>query len=290
MAEGKPGWIRTRRTINDNYYAIQGTISGKALHTVCEEANCPNQFECWSNRTATFLILGRICTRACRFCAVTSGQPTELDLQEPERVAQAVVEMGLNHAVVTSVARDDLRDGGASVFAATIRAIRKRRPSCTVEVLIPDFRGDWDALRSVMEARPDILSHNVETVRRLTGRVRSKAKYERSLELLAQAKRMRPDVPTKSGIMVGAGERWEEILETMDDLRRAGCNILTIGQYLRPSSKHMPVQKYYHPDEFLELKNEGIRRGFDHVESGPLVRSSYRAHEHAAIMLKRGSG
>lgn len=251
----------------------------KTLHTVCEEARCPNIYECWTNRTATFMILGDICTRACRFCAVNTGLPTELDLQEPERVAEAAEQMDLRHCVVTSVARDDLADGGASIFAATIRAIRKRLPFCRVEVLIPDFMGNWDALQVVMDANPDILNHNIETVRRLSDRVRAKAKYERSLELLKRAKEMKPKIPTKSSIMLGVGEEREEILQAMDDLRAVDCNILTLGQYLQPTPKHLPVERYVHPDEFVELKQEGKNRGFRHVESGPLVRSSYHAHE-----------
>ncbi|MBX6395255.1 MAG: lipoyl synthase, partial [Alicyclobacillaceae bacterium] len=262
----------------------------QTLHTVCEEARCPNIYECWSNRTATFMILGRICTRACRFCAVTSGRPTELDLEEPGRVAEATVAMGLRHVVVTSVARDDLEDGGASIFAATIRAIRERAPWCSVEVLIPDFQGSESALRTVLEARPDILNHNVETVRRLSDRVRSRAKYERSLELLRRSKQIAPDIPTKSSIMVGVGETWEEILETMDDLRAVDCDILTVGQYLQPTRKHLPVDRYYTPEEFARLKEEGLKRGFRHVESGPLVRSSYHAHEQVQGARSRAEG
>jgi lipoic acid synthetase len=225
------------------------------------------------------MILGDICTRACRFCAVNTGMPTELDLQEPERVAEAAEQMGLRHCVVTSVARDDLNDGGASIFAETIRAIRRRLPFCSVEVLIPDFMGNWDALKIVMDAKPDILNHNIETVERLSDRVRAKAKYDRSLELLKRAKEMQPRIPTKSSMMLGVGETYEEILQSMDDLRKVDCNILTLGQYLQPTPNHLPVERYVHPDEFAALKREGLARGFDHVESGPLVRSSYHAHE-----------
>jgi lipoic acid synthetase len=225
------------------------------------------------------MILGDICTRACRFCAVKSGLPTELDLQEPERVAEAAEQMGLKHCVVTSVARDDLADGGASIFAETIRAIRRRMPFCSVEVLIPDFNGDEQSLRIVMDAKPDILNHNIETVERLSDRVRSKAKYARSLELLARAKRMQPKIPTKSSIMVGVGETWDEILRTMDDLRAVDCDIMTIGQYLQPTAKHLRVTEFYTPEQFAALKEEGLKRGFKHVESGPLVRSSYHARE-----------
>lgn len=275
----KPDWLRIKLTTGGNYSEIKDMMRSKTLHTVCEEARCPNIYECWSNRTATFMILGDICTRACRFCAVNTGMPTELDLQEPERVAEAAEQMDLRHCVVTSVARDDLADGGASIFAATIRAIRKRLPFCRVEVLIPDFQGNWDALQLVMDANPDILNHNIETVRRLSDRVRAKAKYERSLELLKRAKEMKPKIPTKSSIMLGVGEQLDEVLEAMDDLRAVNCNILTLGQYLQPTPKHMKIDRYVHPDEFAQLKQEGLKRGFRHVESGPLVRSSYHAHE-----------
>jgi lipoic acid synthetase len=291
----KPDWLRIKLTTDGHYSEIKDMMRSKTLHTVCEEARCPNIYECWSNRTATFMILGDICTRACRFCAVKTGLPTELDLQEPERVAEAAESMGLMHCVVTSVARDDLADGGASIFAATIAAIRKRMPACRVEVLIPDFMGNRDALQVVMDANPDILNHNIETVSRLSDRVRAKAKYQRSLELLKRAKEMKPKIPTKSSIMLGVGEEWDEILEAMDDLRAVDCNILTLGQYLQPTPKHMPIKRYVHPDEFAQLKIEGKKRGFRHVESGPLVRSSYHAHEqtdsaHAAMAAEVSSG
>ncbi|WII38711.1 lipoyl synthase [Paenibacillus thiaminolyticus] len=293
--EQKPDWIRIKLTTGENYSEIKDMMRSKTLHTVCEEARCPNIYECWANRTATFMILGDICTRACRFCAVNTGMPTELDLQEPERVAEAAERMGLRHCVVTSVARDDLKDGGASIFAETIRAIRRRLPFCSVEVLIPDFMGNWDALRVVMDAKPDILNHNIETVERMSDRVRAKAKYSRSLELLRQAKEMQPGIPTKSSIMLGVGEEWDEILQAMDDLRAVDCDILTLGQYLQPSPKHLDVAKYYHPDQFAELKQEGMKRGFSHVESGPLVRSSYHAHEqvksaHQAMSTSEATG
>ncbi|MFC4076109.1 lipoyl synthase [Salinithrix halophila] len=276
----KPEWLKTKLRVNENYRELKKMMRGKTLHTVCEEAKCPNIYECWAvHRTATFMILGDICTRACRFCAVKTGLPTELDWQEPERVAEAVEQMKLKHTVVTSVARDDLQDGGAAIFAATIKAIRKRNPFTSVEVLIPDFQGNWEALQTVMDARPDILNHNIETVRSRSDRVRSKAKYPRSLELLKQAKAMQPEIPTKSSIMIGVGETWDEILESMDDLRDVDCNIMTIGQYLQPTKKHLNIEKYYTPDEFARLREEGLTRGFDHVESGPLVRSSYHAHE-----------
>lgn len=279
QGQKKPDWIRIKLTTGENYTEIKDMMRSKTLHTVCEEARCPNIYECWANRTATFMILGDICTRACRFCAVNTGMPTELDLQEPERVADAAERMGLRHCVITSVARDDLKDGGASVFAATIQAVRKRLPFCSVEVLIPDFMGSEEALKIVMDAKPDILNHNVETVERLSDRVRAKAKYDRTLELLRRAKGMQPKIPTKSSIMLGVGEEWDEILKTMDDLRANDVDILTIGQYLQPTPKHLVVEKYYTPEEFAVLKEEGLKRGFSHVESGPLVRSSYHAHE-----------
>ncbi|GIO02081.1 lipoyl synthase [Brevibacillus halotolerans] len=284
MAQRKPDWLKINLASGqdlDNFREIKQMMRGKTLHTVCEEAKCPNIHECWVNRTATFMILGDICTRACRFCAVKTGLPTELDLAEPERVAEASEQMGLKHVVVTSVARDDLADGGASIFAATIKAIRKRLPLATIEVLIPDFMGNWDALKLVMDARPDVLNHNIEAVRRLSDRVRARAKYDRTLELLRRAKEMQPTIPTKSSLMIGVGEEIEDIFETMDDLRAVDVNIMTIGQYLQPTKKHIAVTKYYHPDEFRMMKEEGMKRGFSHVESGPLVRSSYHAHEQA---------
>lgn len=275
----KPDWLRIKLTTDGNYAEIKDMMRSKTLHSVCEEARCPNIYECWANRTATFMILGDICTRACRFCAVKTGLPTELDLQEPERVAEAAEQMGLRHCVVTSVARDDLKDGGASIFAETIRAIRRRLPLCSVEVLIPDFLGSRESLQIVMDANPDILNHNIETVERLSDRVRARAKYKRSIELLRQAKEMKPNIPTKSSIMLGVGEEWDEIIQAMDDLRAVDCNILTLGQYLQPTPNHLEVVRYVHPDEFTQLKEEGLKRGFSHVESGPLVRSSYHAHE-----------
>ena len=278
--ERKPEWLKIKLASNENFKDIKNMMRSKTLHTVCEEAKCPNIHECWAqHRTATFMILGDICTRACRFCAVNTGMPTELDLEEPGRVADAAVQMGLKHCVITSVARDDLKDGGASIFAACIKAVRSKNPFCSVEVLIPDFMGDEDSLRIMMDTKPDILNHNIETVRRLSDRVRAKAKYERSLELLRRAKEMQPDIPTKSSLMIGVGEEWNEILETMDDLRAINCDIMTIGQYLQPSVKHLRVERYYTPEQFAELKEEGMKRGFKHVESGPLVRSSYHAHE-----------
>lgn len=280
MAERKPEWLKIKLRTNENYNELKSMMREKTLHTVCEEAGCPNIYECWAvHRTATFMILGDICTRACRFCAVKTGLPTELDWAEPERVADAAEKMGLKHCVITSVARDDLEDGGATIFAETIKSVRKRLPLCSVEVLIPDFMGSYDALKIVMDARPDILNHNIETVNRLSDHVRAKAKYNRTLELLKRAKEMQPAIPTKSSIMLGLGEMWDEIIETMDDLRAHKVNILTLGQYLQPSKKHIEIEKYWHPDEFAKLKEEGMKRGFSHVESGPLVRSSYHAHE-----------
>lgn len=286
----KPEWLKIRLQTGEPYREIKSMMRSSSLHTVCEEARCPNIFECWANRTATFMILGDICTRACRFCAVKTGMPTELDREEPRRVAEAAAQMGLRHCVVTSVARDDLADGGASIFAETIRAIREKLPFCSVEVLIPDFQGNWDALKIVMDAKPDILNHNVETVERLSDRVRARAKYRRSLELLRQAKLMQPKIPTKSSLMLGVGETTEEILQTMDDLRAVDCDILTLGQYLQPSPSHLEVVRYVHPDEFAYLKAEGLARGFSHVESGPLVRSSYHAHEQVQSAAAASAG
>ncbi|GMK39378.1 lipoyl synthase [Paenibacillus sp. CCS19] len=277
--EKKPEWLKIKLATDGNYAEIKDMMRSKTLHSVCEEARCPNIYECWANRTATFMILGDICTRACRFCAVKTGLPTELDLAEPERVAEAAEQMGLRHCVVTSVARDDLADGGAMIFAETIKAIRRRLPLCSVEVLIPDFLGNEESLRIVMDAKPDILNHNIETVERLSNRVRARAKYARSIELLRRAKEMQPSIPTKSSIMLGVGEQFDEVLKAMDDLRAVDCNILTLGQYLQPSPGHLQIDRYVHPDEFKQLKDEGMKRGFSHVESGPLVRSSYHAHE-----------
>jgi lipoic acid synthetase len=277
--EPKPEWLKIKLNAGDGYQEIQGMMRGRQLHTVCEEAKCPNIFECWSQRTATFMILGKVCTRACRFCAVTSGMPTELDLEEPRHVAQSVHEMGLKHVVITSVARDDLNDHGATMFAATITAVRHINPLTDIEVLIPDFGGDPQRLDIVLRARPDVLNHNLETVRRLSDKVRAKAKYDRSLMLLQTAKELRPGQTTKSGLMVGLGETNAEVVEAMRDLRKAGVDIVTIGQYLQPTPKHIAINRYYHPDEFKELKEAGMALGFAHVEAGPLVRSSYHARE-----------
>ncbi|WLD92696.1 lipoyl synthase [Alkalihalobacillus sp. AL-G] len=276
----KPEWLKIKLNTNQNYTGLKKMMREKNLHTVCEEARCPNIHECWAVRkTATFMILGDVCTRACRFCAVKTGLPNELDLQEPERVADTVQLMGLKHAVITAVARDDLKDGGSGVYAETVRAVRRKSPFCTVEVLPSDMMGNYENLKALMDARPDILNHNIETVKRLTPRVRARATYERSLEFLRRAKEMQPDIPTKSSIMIGLGETKEEIIETMDDLRENNVDIMTIGQYLQPTKKHLKVVKYYHPDEFAELKEIALSKGFSHCESGPLVRSSYHADE-----------
>lgn len=284
MTQRKPEWLKINLVSGSelaSFKELKQTMRSKTLHTVCEEAKCPNIHECWASGTATFMILGDICTRACRFCAVKTGLPTELDVAEPERVAEAAEQMRLKHVVVTSVARDDLADGGAQIFADTIKAIRRRLPFASVEVLIPDFMGNWDALKVVMDARPDVLNHNIEAVRRLSDRVRARAKYDRTLELLKKAKEFQPQIPTKSSLMIGVGETIEEVIETMDDLRSVDVNIMTIGQYLQPTKKHLKVENFYHPDEFAKLKEEGMKRGFSHVEAGPLVRSSYHAHEQA---------
>jgi lipoic acid synthetase len=274
-----PEWIRVRVREGENYRQLKQLVRDRRLHTVCEEARCPNIFDCWNRRTATFMILGDVCTRACRFCAVTSGRPTELDIGEPLRVAESVAELGLRHAVITSVDRDDLRDGGSEIFARTIRAIRRRSPATSIEVLTPDFQGDRDAIRTVVEAGPDIFNHNTETVPRLYARIRPRAVYANSLALLAHVKELAPRMLTKSGVMVGLGETTEELLEVFRDMRRHGIDVLTVGQYLRPSQKHAEVVRYYRPEEFQELKKQALTMGFGHVESGPLVRSSYHADE-----------
>lgn len=276
----KPDWLKIKLNTNEHYTGLKKMMRSKNLHTVCEEAKCPNIHECWAvRRTATFMILGEICTRACRFCAVRTGLPSEIDWQEPERVADSVSQMGLKHVVITMVARDDLKDGGASVMAETVRAIRRKNPFCTVEVLPSDLGGVKENLEILMEAKPDILNHNIETVRRLTPRVRAKATYERSLAFLRWAKEMEPSIPTKSSIMLGLGETKEEVIEAMDDLRANDVDILTLGQYLQPTKKHLKVEKYWTPEEFAELKEIALSKGFTHCESGPLVRSSYHADE-----------
>ncbi len=288
--EPKPTWLRVRAPGSQNYVRLKGIMQELRLNTVCEDAHCPNIGECWHHGTATFMILGDVCTRACSYCAVAHGRPTELDTAEPGRVAEAVARMGLQYAVVTSVDRDDLADGGAGIFAETIRLTRARVPSCRVEVLIPDFKGAEGPLRTVLDAGPDVLNHNIETVPRLYRMARSGGRYPRSLELLDRSRRYRPDIATKTGLMVGLGEEHDEILAVLDDLRRVGVSILTIGQYLRPSATHAPMARYYHPDEFAALKRAALARGFVHVESGPLVRSSYHAHEQADAFAARADG
>jgi len=289
----RPPWLKVRVPGGENYTELKRIMSAQRLHTVCESARCPNVAECWSHRTATFMILGNLCTRACGFCAVPHGKPLGLDTEEPERVAEAAQAMGLKYAVVTSVNRDDLPDGGAQIFADTIAALRRRIAGVKVEVLIPDFRGDWSALQTVVEAAPDVLNHNIETVPRLYRRVRMGAVYERSLELFRRASVMTRNfaslLPTKSGLMVGLGETREEILEVLSALRSAGVDILTVGQYLQPTRQHLPLARFYHPDEFADIKREALALGFKHAECGPLVRSSYHAHEQesaAAISLR----
>jgi lipoic acid synthetase len=262
-----------------NYTELKTLMREQDLHTICEEALCPNIGECWENRTATFLILGEVCTRNCGFCSVITGRPTGLDLDEPRRLAEAVERIGLRHIVITSVTRDDLPDGGSAIFAETIRQLRERVPGCGIEVLIPDFQGNWDALKTVMDAKPDILNHNMETVPRLYNRVRPKAIYTQSLELLKRAKDLAPDVASKSGLMVGLGEEREELLQAFADMRASDVDVLTVGQYLRPTMKHLPVERYVDPSEFADYKTVAYDLGFKHVESGPLVRSSYHAHE-----------
>ncbi len=279
--EPKPDWLKVRAPGSENYLRLKGIMRDLKLNTVCEDAHCPNIGECWHHGTATFMILGDVCTRACSYCAVSHGRPAEVDTAEPVRVGDAIRILDLNYVVITSVDRDDLKDGGASIFADTIRETRARLASCRIEVLIPDFQGNEAALHAVLDARPDVLNHNTETVPRLYRMARSGGRYARTLELLDRARRYAPDIPTKSGVMVGLGEEREELIATFRDLRNAGCGILTVGQYLRPTAEHAAMARYYHPDEFADLKREALAMGFVHVESGPLVRSSYHAHETA---------
>jgi lipoic acid synthetase len=279
--EPKPDWLKVRAPGSPSYLRLKSLMRDLNLHTVCEEARCPNIGECWTHGTATFMILGDICTRACGYCAVGHGRPHAVDTAEPARVADAVEKLDLAHVVVTSVDRDDVADGGAAIFAETVREIRKRTPKASIEVLIPDFQGNEGALYAVLDARPDILNHNTETVPRLYRLARSGGRYARTMELLDRARKYAPAIATKSGIMLGLGEEWDEVIATLDDLRKAGCAILTLGQYLRPSAAHLPMVRYYHPDEFARLKAIALKMGFTHVESGPLVRSSYHAHEQA---------
>ena len=277
--ERRPEWIKVRAPSGPSYERVLETMRSKRLHTVCEEARCPNLGECWGAGTATFLLMGDTCTRSCGFCDIKTGRPETLDWLEPERVARAVQDMDLRHAVITSVNRDERPDGGAPIFAMVIRRIRQLQPGCSIEVLIPDFKGSRSALAIVMEARPEILNHNVETVRRLFKKVQPQDQYEWAEATLSNAKSLDPDVLTKSGIMLGLGETTEEVKETMRDLREWGVDILTIGQYLQPTIKHLPIERYYRPEEFEELKDFGMEIGFRWVESGPLVRSSYHAEK-----------
>ncbi len=276
-----PPWFKVRLQTGPDYQEIRRTMDRLKLHTICEEARCPNVWECWNARTATFLILGDICTRRCQYCSVATGRPHAVDRDEPLRVAEAIQALDLRHAVITSVNRDELRDGGASIFSDTIGHIRRLIPSCTIEVLIPDFAGDEAALALVAAAKPDILNHNIETVRRLFPSIRAQGKYQRSIDLLARAKQM--GMTTKSGLIVGMGETADEALDVMRDLRSVECDIMTIGQYLQPTKEHLPVARFYHPDEFAALKEEGLALGFRHVESGPLVRSSYHAEQQVRV-------
>ena len=279
----RPSWLKIRLSSNVSAKSIHTMMRSKSLHTVCEEAQCPNLHECWAlRRTATFMILGDLCTRACRFCAVKTGKPIGLDTDEPRRVAEAVQEMGLRHVVITAVARDDLVDGGAQIFVETVRAIRLGRPETTIEVLPSDMGGHYNNLKILMSSGPDILNHNIETVRRLSPKVRSKADYDRSLKFLRRGKEIRPEVVTKSSMMLGLGETWDEISEAMDDLRDNHVDVLTLGQYLTPHQGdkfYLKIEKYWHPDEFRELKAIALKKGFTHCESGPFVRSSYHADE-----------
>ena len=286
----KPEWLKVRAPGSQNYIRLKGLMREKGLHTVCEEANCPNIGECWHHGTATFMILGDICTRSCGYCNVVHGKPLAPNPDEPGKVAEAVASMGLQYVVVTSVDRDDLEDFGASVFAGVIAEVRDRAPQCRIEVLIPDFQGNEHSLRAGLDAGPDILNPNLETVPRLYRTARPGGKYDRALELLDRARRYRSDIPTKSGLMVGLGEEFEEVVSTIKDLAGVGCGILTVGQYLRPSLAHLPMSRYYLPAEFAELKRVALDHGFGHVESGPLVRSSYHAHEQTESYEKGTKG
>jgi len=279
--EPKPEWLKVRAPGSENYLRLRGIMRDLKLNTVCEDAHCPNIGECWHHGTATFMILGDVCTRACTYCAVAHGRPATLDIDEPRRVGEAVEKMALKYAVITSVDRDDQADGGAGIFAETIREIKTRLPECRVEVLIPDFKGEAGPLETVLNAKPDVLNHNTETVPRLYRAVRSGGKYARTLELLDRSRKYAPGIPTKTGMMMGLGEEHEEVVQVFKDLRDVGVSILTLGQYLRPSNDHAVMTRYYTPDEFRELKRIALGLGFAHVESGPLVRSSYHAHEQA---------
>jgi lipoic acid synthetase len=274
----KPEWLRVKLPTGEEYAKVRNIVDTHKLHTICQSGNCPNMGECWGAGTATFMILGNICTRSCKFCAVATGRPLPADWDEPARVANSVKLMNIKHCVITSVDRDDLKDGGSIIWVETIKAIRAESPTTTMETLIPDFQGQWDNLQNIIDIAPEIVSHNVETVRRLTRQVRVQAKYDRSLEVLRRLKE--GGMKTKSGIMLGLGETEEEIFETMDDLRTVGLDILTIGQYLQPTPKHLPVQAFIHPDKFKLYKEVGLEKGFRYVESGALVRSSYHAEKH----------
>jgi lipoic acid synthetase len=274
----KPDWLKIKLPKGDNYLKVKGILQEKGLHTICSSGKCPNMGECWNAGTATFMILGDICTRSCKFCATQTGRPLPVDEQEPEKIAQSVKHLNLKHVVITSVDRDDLPDGGASIWAATIRKVKELNPGTTIETLVPDFGGNPDHLKTLIDAAPDIISHNLETVKRLTPQVRSAAQYERSLQVIRQI--AASGIPAKSGIMAGLGETGDEVLETMDDLRKANCSIFTIGQYLQPTPDHLPVAEYIHPDQFEKYRVAGLAKGFKHVESKPLVRSSYHAEKH----------
>jgi lipoyl synthase len=274
----KPNWLRVKLPIGQEYRKLRNLVTENKLHTICESGNCPNMGECWGAGTATFMILGNICTRSCGFCAVATGRPLAVDMKEPQRVADSVSMMNVKHCVITSVDRDDLKDGGADIWVATIRAIKEKNPKTTMETLIPDFQGKWENLQKVIDEKPEIISHNLETVRRLTKEVRIQAKYDRSLEVLKKISES--GTRTKSGLMLGLGESKEEVLESMDDLIRSGVHILTLGQYLQPTPKHLPVNRFVHPDEFNEYRELGLEKGFRYVEIGPLVRSSYHAERH----------
>jgi lipoic acid synthetase len=274
----KPKWLRVKLPTGENYKRVRSLVDEHKLHTICESGNCPNMGECWGEGTATFMILGNICTRSCGFCAVKTGRPDEVDEFEPGRVAHSVKTMGVKHAVITSVDRDDLKDGGSLIWAQTVRAIRQQSPTTTLETLIPDFMGKWDNLQNVIDVAPEIVSHNLETVRRLTKEVRIQAKYDRSLEVLFRLKK--GGMKTKSGLMLGLGETRDEVIETMEDLRSVNVDILTLGQYLQPTTKHLPIDEFVTPEQFAEYKELGLKMGFRYVESGPLVRSSYRAEKH----------
>ena len=274
----KPDWLKIKLPKGDNYLKVKGILEEKGLHTICSSGKCPNMGECWNAGTATFMILGEICTRSCKFCATNTGKPLPVDVNEPEKIAQSVKHLNLKHVVLTSVDRDDLPDGGAGIWAATVRKVKEQNPGTTIETLVPDFGGNADQLQMVISSTPEIISHNLETVRRLTPQIRSAAQYDRSLEVLRQI--AASGLKVKSGIMVGLGETESEVMETMDDLRKANCSILTIGQYLQPSPAHLKVVEYVHPDQFEKYRVAGIEKGFTHVESKPLVRSSYHAEKH----------